>query len=205
MDIIKNKDENKGFRQALQTRASRGNRIYMKKIILLMFLVSVVILLNQCKKDPEFSFARTPYQGNNLKINGYYYYKYSANNVEYYEIYFFYRNGVILNTGVTTKDQLALFEQNCSNGTVYNKLKKHKVNWGIFKIDTNQIQFELYDYISAGARLSLWLSSGVIQNDSTFKIIALKRHGRSEITNVENIYHFKQFSPKPDSTNNFIE
>ena len=47
------------------------------------------------------------------------------------------------------------------------------------------------------------LKDGKILNDTTLILYNNSRVGA--IDTIANVYHFKQFSPKPDSTNSFIK
>ena len=53
--------------------------------------------------------------------------------------------------------------------------------------------------------MPVYLDKGEIQNDSTFLITKSIRSKTGEEKELNEIYHFKQFSPKPDSTNVFVK
>lgn len=85
-----------------------------------------------------------------------------------------------------------------------NIVRKFKDYWGIFNIKNDSIVFERW-YPSSGGPFPAYLRSGKILNDTTFVIT---KSFRSKIGNEEQqlneTYHFRKFSPKPDSTNIFV-
>jgi len=170
---------------------------------LLLILIMLHLVSNRSKnkiwKDDGLSLKRTDYNGHQLKIDGYYYDKYG--NPELFETYILYRNGIILNTGVVEK--LKDLEQVILNPDMINKLKGMKDAWGVFKIEGNTIQFERW--YPGDPPLKSYIRSGVIINDTTFQITKSMRSNGEDLRDINEIYHFKQFSLKPDSTNNFVQ
>ena len=73
----------------------------MKTVLLVLFLTFV---MTSCKsddgllKDDDLSLSRKEYTGNQLRIDGYYYFNYT-NEEDYVRVYFFYKNGMILYGG----------------------------------------------------------------------------------------------------------
>lgn len=51
----------------------------------------------------------------------------------------------------------------------------------------------------------VYTKRGSILNDSTFVIKTVSEFDRKKTLPENTTYHFRQFSPKPDSTNKFIE
>lgn len=76
--------------------------------------------------------------------------------------------------------------------------------WGLFVIDNQTIKFERY-YPSDDITRWTYIREGIILNDTTFLITTSYRSDGSDFSIKNEIYHFRQFSPKPDSTNNFIK
>ena len=60
-------------------------------------------------------------------------------------------------------------------------------------------------YPNSPGQPKVYIREGKILNDTTFHITASYRPDGSERREKDEIYHFKQFSPKPDSTNNFVK
>ena len=51
-----------------------------------------------------------------------------------------------------------------------------------------------------------YLKTGDIINDTTFVITEVERSkDGSERRTINEMYHYKHYSPKPDSTNNFVK
>ena len=72
-------------------------------------------------------------------------------------------------------------------------------------MDDNKIIYERWE----GSQLGylVYREEGVIINDTTFVMTEISRVNqgvKTEIKPIERMYYFKEFSPKPDSTNVFI-
>ena len=154
-------------------------------------------------KDDELSIQRMSYTGNQLRIDGYYY---ELVDGVLYGIYCFYDNGVIhhLWDGIKTSE-INQFEQTITTIEFIEKIKKIKYSWGVFQIEGNQIKFERW--YPSDPPLKSYMRTGEIINDTTFVIsesYRMHKGKKSEIKARKETYHFKQFSPKPDSTNTFV-
>ena len=167
----------------------------MKNLILSM----LSLLFTQCclEKDDVLPNA-TPYIGNQLKMNGYYY-QVTSNN-EIYSPLVMYGNGVLLTLG-GVRNSLEEMDKYIRKNYIQDAwYKKNKYVWGVFFIEDNTIRInELsQDYPHRG-----FTQEGVILNDTTFKIT--KFSSNSGIREKDDVYHFREFSPKPDSTNVYIK
>jgi hypothetical protein len=127
------------------------------------------------------------YRGKELQIDGYYYYQQDNTT----KIKFFYRNGVILSGISCNSLDLNTVEQEMLNQ--YNSFHKNKIGWGIFQIIDNKINIEVWT-TSVGGGLPIFRWYALIENDTTFRV---EYSGE--------VYHFRQFFPKPDSTNQWIK
>lgn len=176
----------------------------MKTISNVALSVILILTISSCKRifeDEELSMKRTDYTGDELRTDGYYYWK-SLNpeeNQQYNaEMKILYRNGVFITStrfGFTIMEKK---ENDFKNGEFYSFVKEYKTQWGVYKISNNTICFEGWEYNSPGGKIT-YTEKGEILNDTTFRIYDGKDKEHDWI------YHFKQFSPKPDSTNNFIK
>lgn len=181
----------------------------MKRLLVILFILFSVLIFDSCRKiwpDDKFTIKRQNYNGNELKISGYYYNIYSVEDKQYYRIYFFYNNGIELDGGGCEESNIYQYEDDFISGKYYDNAKNYKNNWGLFEISGNKISFEQWE--TTNGRSKSYINSGEIINDSTFRITEryrLKRDKQKEYEILDAIYHFKQFSPKPDSTNSFIE
>jgi hypothetical protein len=144
---------------------------------------------------------KTPYFGDELRIDGYYY----SNIIYdcYIGVAVFYRDGICIYTFAepTNQDTLNYIENEILlNEARINKMKNVPTDIGVFQIMYPNIQFEIWEY-----RTDPTSHFGKIINDTTF-IINKWVNNRTKKTYSENqTYRFKQFSPKPDSTNVFIK
>ena len=177
----------------------------MKQVTVL--LLCLLFSISSCKKDNKtddlLSFEKMPYSGSELRTDGYYYNEYISG---YFTVYFFYKDGTILYGSSFPIDELSLQEIEYSNGDHYNYAKTLKYYWGIFKVEGNELLFERW--YPSQPPIKAYIRSGIILNDTTFKINDFYGMQEGRKTNVESrneFYHFKAFSPKPDSTNTYIK
>ena len=179
---------------------------YTNKILILTLLI-IVVFLCACKTADKLQLTKTPFTGNQLRIDGYYCRMYEN---KCYSVYFFYRDGTLLYEGCGGCDSLKLkeMEQNSfKNEKWINWVKESQISWGVYQIDGQSIKFERW-YPSNYWHLPAYIKSGKILNDTTFIITSFERSSRfgTEWSEEKNeMYHFRQFSPKPDSTNRFIK
>ena len=172
------------------------------------YILLFSILLNGCDRlfpDEKFTFQRTDYTGNELRTDGYYY-EYSTSydsNVPNRTICFFlFRNGVCVSMGGYETIDLKTVEREMLER--YKWLYRSKSVWGIFVINGNTYEEEGWS-TSVGGGLPVGKCIGIIENDTTIhntKHINVKE--RKEFPQDYRC-HFRQFSPKPDSINNFIK
>ncbi len=167
----------------------------MNVIILIIMLIHVT----SCKKMNEFddvlSLQRQNYQGNELFLDGFYYTETENFEGIIFNRYAFYENGITRYLGSSK----LLLEPNFVSGNA-------KQTWGIFQIENGKIKFERW-YPSSGGPLMAFVRSGQVLNDTTFHITESYRMQNGQKTEIrvrDEIYHFQQFSPKPDSTNKFV-
>ena len=172
------------------------------------FLI-ITFLLIGCGKPlfgpDKLSLERKDYFGDELKISGYYYRKYSTDNTYRYVIYFFYNNGVLFHAGTIFEENLSKKEEEFKNGVFYNNTKNTRFRWGIYTISENKIKFERW---YPGEAQKAFVSEGTILNDTTFHITKSYRNQNGEKTEIrpkDEVYHFKKFSTKPDSTNKYTD
>ena len=178
----------------------------MKTIILFILTINLSMCMSCCSKifpDEKLSMQRKDYVGNELRIDGYYYRQEITEIYSRTMVMFLYRNGIVLSGGNFSTIDLNIVEEEMPNR--YNLLKKNKNGWGIFCINGNEIQCEQWVESPSGASLSIYRRSGYIENDITIHFTESYYSGRNETKQINEVWHFKQFSSKPDSTNVFIE
>jgi len=172
----------------------------MKSICL---FIMCVILLSCKKRDEEYDDSLCSKKMTNsstaLRTNGYYYW--SNGDIPSSNIRFIYNDGTMINAGTVSNENIEDAENRFGNGEFYQNIKDNKLFWGIYSINDSNIKFETW-YPSTD-RLYVYIREGNILNDSTFVITRSYRCDGSEESSKNEVYHFKQFSPKPDSTNSF--
>ena len=150
--------------------------------------------------DDTLSINKKPYTGSQLRTDGYYYNEYVPG---YLTVYFFYRDGILLYGNSFPEAELKNQEEKYRDGKHYTFSKDLKSSWGGYSINNNSIQFERW--YPSQPPLRAYIRSGVIINDTSFHIKEFKSADGSVIETRDEIYRFKPFSPKPDSTNTFVK
>ena len=179
----------------------------MKAKIMIPFLVLFLISCKKMFKDEEFSIKCVPYTGTELRIDGYYFMKRTGggnDNKRFISYFIFYSNGVSA-TGNMETEKLNDVENRLATWSDNKYLPNNRYVWGPFSVLENKLRMQYYepsDYLKKRVEEL----SCTILNDSTFyldkiHLVGSEKDGRSFSTGE---YRFKQFSPKPDSTNNFI-
>lgn len=168
----------------------------------------VAVTSASCQKRYDLGIPRIPYTGNELKINGYYYSfdtlgrNTSTPRIDI-DIILFYRNGIVMKHSVEADgtDTLQLIEGHLHSMPTEWMLKTSS-GFGTFVILNNTLQLsywgKAWDYDS-------FRYDALILNDSTFITKGFFINNQSRTDWNGQIYHFKQYSPKPDSTCVFIE
>ena len=166
--------------------------------------LSVLLSLAGCGKlfkDDELTLAKQPYIGNELRLDGYYYLMSSVYDC-FDDTYFFYRDGTALSCeGSPLYESPFNYMERLLDG--YNN--KYKTGWGVFKIEGDSISIERWWFASESSGVRAGLMEGIILNDTTFQITSITWTGTETVYKKNDIYHFHAFTPKPDSTNQFIQ
>jgi len=174
----------------------------MNKILLGISLILFVICCNKKNdKDDTVTLKKIAYTGNEIRTDGYYYYEYG--NPINILVFFYYRNGIVLNGSSSKLSEMPNVETYYSDGTFYNSISTLKYYWGVFSVVDSVFSYEMW--YPGEFEYPAYLKWGAIINDSTIHISKSKRLNGSEEKAEDMLLHFKKFSPKPDSTNNFIE
>jgi hypothetical protein len=156
----------------------------------------LILCIWGCKKPyEELSLQRIDYTGNELRIDGYYYYFYEDRIV----VCFIYCNGIIKLCGSPPSIQDFENRDNPCSGS------SSKIGWGVFIVEKDNIKYEVWRGSPGFETLPTEISEGRILNDTTFHITLSYRQDGSERHERNDLYHFRHFYPKPDSTNSFIQ
>jgi hypothetical protein len=163
-----------------------------------LFIV-FILLLESCIS--QHNQLRTENISNcNLRLSGYYY----LHDDEGIESFFLYKNGIYLYNGssgigcesLTCHEFMISRKVNENNDTNY---YEYQGNWGVFSIDIDKITIKRYWGIGFGS-YGIQSMKGNILDSETIEITKFNGKDLKETW----IYHFHPYSPKPDSTNNFI-
>ena len=179
----------------------------MQHTLIKLIAVFVLTFFTSCskyyvEKSDKLHLPKTAYLGNQLRIDGYYY---QFHNDQFFDITLFYDDGTALfPMGLETN--LINVDNYIINSFVNKDDYKNVMYWwGVFNIDEDNILFERW--YPSEAPYKAYINEGKIINDTTFIISNRYRivdGVKTEIKEVNDEYHFRQFSPKPDSTNTFM-
>lgn len=157
-----------------------------------------------CNLYEPISIPQTPLN-ENFKLNGYYYHKYDGG----YNTYFFYTNGVVFTYGTSSyngNDLKLLDDSIRENLAVYEKTRYF---WGLYTIENKNIKIEKW-VSTSGSKYPTNLFEGEVIGNDRFKLV--KKTGTDKytkknkpVTIINQEFTFRQFKPKPDSTNSFIK
>jgi hypothetical protein len=180
-----------------------GWNMQIFRIISVCFAIVFGVVSCVYNADDDLTFIPDAYTGNELKIEGYYY---RIDAYGYHSTYFFFLNGVMLDGGgVGGGVKLADWENEVRNGQLHEFAIALKHHWGVFIVKNKLIAFEKWVPRNGGDEVTkAYRYSGEILNDTTFRIVSTERVDGSNSQIVDWVFHFKQFTPKPDSTNSFI-
>ncbi|MFK8302371.1 hypothetical protein ACI75Y_05625 [Capnocytophaga stomatis] len=172
----------------------------VKKFLLFAF----ILLFLSCYKQTveSLTMQRKPYLGKELRTDGYYYSlsdPWGGNG-----IFVFNRNGVCLQVFISRKEKniLSIIENEILlNPEFIKKAKEEPHSYGVFLINYPNIETETFIGRSTYRQ---YHTIEEILNDTTFVIHKEKGLGNKWFDS-NTTYHFKKFSPKPDSTNVYIK
>ena len=158
------------------------------------FFVLLLIFFSCTMRLKSLLIARADYNGNEFRIDGYYYYYWLTQDKTYFEAYFFYENGVIYHTCTVGTNELEI------ENYILSEYHLHSMNnvpyrWGVFCISENENEIIYSGWApSEGGVYPAFKEKWKILNDTTLYSNKFDR-----------TLYFKEFSPKPDSINRFIE
>jgi hypothetical protein len=177
--------------------------VNFSKVIILFFWLSISLF--SCK-DAKLVIPKENNTTQKLNLNGYFYLKKSSPFENSNNVYFLYENGIILYVGsLSSNDETTITNYINNEILKYNTIYKTKYYWGLYNISENNITIERWQPGSAGERLKTVKSKGEVVNKNSFKLTSSYSNYTKKNYQFEEIYEFRAFSPKPDSTNNFIK
>ncbi len=176
----------------------------MKNLLCIVFMLSLL----GCIAFEPLILNKEAFLGKNLKLNGYYY---SVNNKKI-KAFFLYKNGIFFDRIWDGTDKYDLSQINNHILTFFDIEKQYPTQycWGIFKVSNSNIKIERW-LSGNGQAYPTQVLNGEILNDTTIRFYqkigdATNVKGKKKkLYEINETYHFRPFSPKPDSTNNFIK
>ena len=172
----------------------------MKKILFILLIFTFFASCQKWMKDEELTIERQPYNGHELRLDGYYYRMLEGDILD---TYFFYRNGVLIYGGSSNSNHTdPINNMNhvfLSDAFVHN-LRKDA--YGVFLVQDDSIVFEKWGLIQGPKPVTRY--SGKILNDSTFIITKMESPYSEDTNQIDHLFRFNAFSPKPDSTNIYV-
>lgn len=179
-----------------------------KKLIIMMTVFISTSLFNSCYNSTKYELTidKEPYFGNELRIDGYYYYNKEDGNGDYVytELLFFYRNGVVFYGSTFSTSNFDTIEKFFLDAK-HEGFIKHRDVWSKFNINDDSLIFELWSLPTLSQGPQPIIHYCKIENDSTFNVYNRKLYSKNEFDEVSLSYHFRKFDHKPDSTNSFID
>jgi len=172
-------------------------------VVIVVFMSGLIILFTSCNdlfSDERFSMSKTNYIGHEIKTEGYFYSQ--DINYERTTVKIFYRNGIFLSTNSYSTYNLDIVEKELLSQI--EMIKDDKMNWGLFEVSDSSLTTEEYIDNPPSSKLITMKSFYEIKNDTTIILKRINHPGYKKETYNEQ-FHFKQFSPKPDSTNVYIK
>lgn len=170
-----------------------------------LILLTVTAFLFSCKSGDLILPQRDLNAG--MRLDGYYYRSFvdQVNGKLFTNILFLYKNGVVFDCfNVDSHDVEDMDEYIRKEfGGEYDK-SNNRLNWGIVVVDESIIKVEQW-YPSSGGPMPVRIRSGVVLDDTTFRFTESTNQKGKDRETLDQTYHFRQFSPKPDSTNNFVK
>ncbi len=169
----------------------------------LIIMAMLLIGMTDCSKwleDEKLTLPKQPYLGNELRTDGYYY----QTGEKAIIVAFLYKDGTMILAGSIPAQEIQQREEMFKSGEFYEHIKNNKTCWCVYRIEDGNIKT---NYWVSPRPFRCYFQEGAILNDTTFVLQRYYRMENGEKTeegDINETYHFRQFSPKPDSTNMFI-
>lgn len=185
-------------------------------------IISFVVI--GCAGYEPLLTKRENYIGNQLKTDGYYYlltkedmgYGYTT---KIFDCLMLFNNGIYYNIshgGYNPNLKIDSVLVKLDN-EVKDQVKRQNDNlnyrpyWGVFKVSNSKIEIERWVTASGAGAYPTQIFIGEIKNDTTIHFHTLvgaypvNTNNKKKTKTIDETYHFRQFSPKLDSTNKFIK
>jgi hypothetical protein len=170
---------------------------------IVLLCVATLLALVSCRKQ-ELHLKRTNYTASNLRLDGYYYDDQNDSSQKTGRA-FLYNNGIVFYLSGYSLNQNSEFVASLQDPVIVKSNRERRSNWGVFIVEGTNIKYETPSVSESGAPYVL---EGSVLNDTTIyftQYYELTKKGKKRKQSSTDItFRFVQFSPKPDSTNNFI-
>jgi hypothetical protein len=144
----------------------------------------------------EQTLERQNYFGNELKIHGYYYsFERKSTGDSLGTIFFLYRNGAFLYLGSPDGSKISDLDKYVLQHNTTTGIPGDRESWGTFQIENSKISIERW-LSSSGRRIPAQIFQGNIINDTTINL---------KLFSTLEIWKYRNFSGKPDSTNIYVK
>lgn len=156
--------------------------------------IVLFLIVQSCKRsysDEELTINKIVYTGTDIRLDGCY--VSDSDELKKYNAYkFFYSNGVYFGfsdmPNINSRSQITNIDYKSN----------YKGYWGLFQVQNKTIIVQTWKMSDVNSQFIIQNRAYKIINDTTLSCDLLND---GDIT----YYHFKPFSPKPDSTNVFIK
>ena len=176
----------------------------IKGLLAIGLMAALQLTFSACKKN-KFGISPQSNDGSALRLNGYYYHKTPmADGDSLINMVFFYANGVVLYAS-TNDSRLNDTELDFRNGNYYDSVKNSHHFWGPYKIEGSSLYYERWN---PQEFYPIHAFKADITNNRQFELVEtynVVRKKQKLKTKPNNIYRFKAFLPKPDSSNSFVK
>src|SRR5687768_5323767 len=129
----------------------------VSKNALIICVITVAVFLLSCNKtglfkDDDLDIKKAPLENDSFRVDGYYF----TPNEETSDIYFFYKNGVVLDAGTYKTIEIPGLEEELKTYNDY----REKWNWGVVEVSKTKIKFEQWNPEEGG--LKAYTHEGIV-------------------------------------------
>lgn len=177
------------------------------QLILVLFLV---FIFSSCLVDMELSMSRRENNSNLLTLDGYYYHRYVVEGSKFTGVWFLYKNGNLFDAGSQRgTPNVSIMDAHVHDAYIdieesHKKYIQPEYTWGLYHLTEGKIEIERYQTPLYARPYTTIEEKGVVLNDTTFVITKRFIHETNSEESVQDTFHFRKFSLKPDSVNRFI-
>ncbi len=171
---------------------------FLKFVITRLIIITLITGCSIISQAPYIQ-NQEEFPAQSIKIDGFYYYKWKDGG---YSIKFIYGNGTILSLGGNPDENQSIREiaDEIIRRWQESDYQENKYLWGAIFLE--EAKFQIKRWQAAGLSPDyVKIVSGSILGDSSFVIERIKGKRLEQ----PRVYQFYPYSPKPDSTNQFIQ